>query len=277
MPERKRSVPAFLIRVIDGLKLGVPLRNFYHELKYRRNIRAVAKNRRFKKNRKPGQMPFPPPRLIYRVAGHFSVEQFNDTGRWAAAFIRDTLSKNGLDIRDFPAILDFGCGCGRVFRHWADLHRPRLCGCDYQRPLVNWCRRNLAFGRFERNGLRTPLGFPAQTFGFIYAISVFTHLDQDGQMFWIGELDRVLQNQGALLLTVHGTTRLAELSTEELRRFQEGLPIIRQERYSGANLCATYHPPHYVRDVLCGRFKLLDFLPGGARDANQDVYLFRKA
>ena len=272
----EKAVRSFLIRTVDALRLGVPLRNAYHELKYLKDFQAVARNRRFSRSREAGALPFPPPRLIFRVAAHFDIEQFEATGRWAAGFITDTLDKNGLNIGSFPAILDFGCGCGRVLRHWAGLHGPRIYGTDYQRPLVNWCRRNLPFCHVEQNGLRTPLSFPDGTFGFIYAISVFTHLDHDGQRFWIDELDRVLGKGGALFLTVHGTTRVAELAAEEQRLFQEGRPIVRQEHYSGANVCATYHPPRYVREVLCSRFKLLDFIPGGARDANQDVYLFRK-
>jgi len=134
----------------------------------------------------------------------------------------------------------------------------------------------LAFGRFEQNALLSPLSYPNRTFGFIYAISVFTHLDEPGQRFWVDELSRVLRAKGHLLVTVHGATRLAELSAEELDLFQSGQPVIHQKRYSGSNVCAVYHPQMYVEKIFGSAFELADFIPGGARDANQDVYLFRK-
>jgi len=271
----KKKGRTLFLKGIDALGIGVPARNSFHYLRYAVDFQSVAKNRRFKEGN--NGVPFPPPRLIYRVAAHFDFEQFYMSGKWGAEFIRTTLRKHGLRLEELTAILDFGCGCGRVFRHWKDLTGPELHGCDYQRPLVRWCQKNLPFGRFERNGLSSPLSYKSRTFDFIYAISVFTHLDEQGQFFWMGELERVLKDRGYLLMTVHGTTRLAELSPGELKKFLAGQPIIHQERHSGANACATYHPREYVEEVLARRLKLVEFLPGGARDANQDACLFQKA
>jgi SAM-dependent methyltransferase len=229
------------------------------------------------KKQSRGDPPFPSPRMIYQVAGHFNVEHYHQSGLLSANLISATLKKNGLDINDFPRILDFGCGCGRVARHWQNLAGSDLYGCDYQGPLVRWCQKNLAFGRFEQNGLLSPLSYPDRTFGLVYVISVFTHLDEQGQHFWVGELSRILMDKGYLLVTVHGTTRLTELSADELELFKSGRPIYHQKRYSGTNVCATYHPKPYVEEIFGRVFKLIDFVPGGARDANQDVYLFRKS
>ena len=82
--------------------------------------------------------------------------------------------------------------------------------------------------------------------------------------------------QGHLLVTVHGETRLSELSAHEQESFRSGQPIFHQKRYSGSNVCAVYHPRAYVEQIFGQSFKLVDFVPGGARDANQDAYLFRK-
>ena len=215
--------------------------------------------------------------MIYRVAGHFNVEHFYQSGLLSANFIAATLKKNRLDLDDLLRILDFGCGCGRVARHWQNLAGPEIHGCDYQGPLVRWCQKNLTFGRFEQNGLGTRLSYPDRNFGFIYAISVFTHLDEQSQRFWIGELSRTLMDGGYLMITVHGTTRLAELSAGEQESFRTGRPIFHLKRYSGTNVCAIYHPKMYVEEIFGREFKLMDFMPGGALDANQDVYLFRKS
>ncbi len=266
-----------VLKVIDTLKIGVPIRDFYHYLKYVLDHRTVAGNRSFINKQSRGNPPFPSPTMIYRVAGHFNVEHFFQSGLLSANIIAAGLKKNGLDINDFPRILDFGCGCGRVARHWQNLAGSELYGCDYQGPLVRWCQKNIVFGRFEQNGLGTPLSYPDRAFGFIYAISVFTHLDEQSQHFWIAELSRTLRDGGYLMVTVHGTTRLAELSSGEQETFRSGRPIFHQKRYSGTNVCAAYHPKPYVEEIFGRVFKMIDFVPGGARDANQDVYLFRKA
>jgi SAM-dependent methyltransferase len=275
--EGKGPLRSRVLKVIDTLKIGVPTRDLYHYLKYILNRPAVQKNRDFLKSKDKERSPFPAPRLIYKVAGHFDIEAFHQSGSWSADFITAILKKNGLKINDFPRILDFGCGCGRVTRHWQNLIGPEIHGCDYQRPLVRWCQGNLAFARFAENGLLSRLNYPDRTFGLIYAISVFTHLDEQGQHFWIGELSRTLTDGGYLMVTVHGTTRLAELSAGEQESFRSGRPIFHQKRYSGTNVCATYHPKMYVEEIFGREFKLMDFVPGGALDANQDVYLFGKS
>jgi SAM-dependent methyltransferase len=153
---------------------------------------------------------------------------------------------------------------------------PRLYGVDYNLRLVNWCRANLPFAEFAFNQAASPLKFAAETFDFIYSISVFTHLTEENQQFWMGELTRVLKPGGYLLVTVHGTTRLRRLTPEQRGQFEAGRVVVTHSRYSGRNMCATYHPERYVRDVLCSNLEVVAFEPGGARDANQDVFPLKK-
>ena len=89
-------------------------------------------------------------------------------------------------MQQFRAVLDFGCGCGRIIRHWKDLKGPVIYGSDYNPQLVEFCRRALPFARFSVNRLRSPLDYEDSTFDFIYAISVFTHLEEGDEDFWIG-------------------------------------------------------------------------------------------
>jgi SAM-dependent methyltransferase len=151
-----------------------------------------------------------------------------------------------------------------------------LFGVDYNPRLVDWCRANLPFAEFAVNKPASPLNFAEGTFDFIYAISVFTHLTEEKQSYWMGELTRVLKPGGHLLITVHGMTRLHHLTTEQREQFEAGRVVVTNSRYSGRNMCATYHAFSYVRDVLCRNLKVVAFEPGGARDANQDVFLLQK-
>jgi hypothetical protein len=79
-----------------------------------------------------------------------------------------------------------------------------------------------------------------------------------------------------LLFTVHGISRLGDLSLEQRRDFEDGNAIILGEQYSGTNFCGTYHPEGHVRNVLCNHLRFVAFEPGAAKDANQDVFLMQK-
>jgi cyclopropane fatty-acyl-phospholipid synthase-like methyltransferase len=46
------------------------------------------------------------------------------------------LQENGTGIQDRAAILDFGCGCGRVIRHRREATGASLHGTDYNPHLV---------------------------------------------------------------------------------------------------------------------------------------------
>ena len=58
--------------------------------------------------------PLPSGNLIYLIAQHRRPDIFLRSGEVSAQQIRDTLKRNGDGLERFNAILDFGCGVGRV-------------------------------------------------------------------------------------------------------------------------------------------------------------------
>ena len=122
-------------------------------------------------------LPVPPPHLIVRVAGTPDVAWFLESGRLAAESIGAALERAGTGIEAMTSVLDFGCGCGRVVRHWARCD-VRVSGSDVSGAAIDWCRDNLPFARFETNGLSPPLAFPHESFDLAYALSVLTHLPE---------------------------------------------------------------------------------------------------
>jgi len=224
------------------------------------------------------RLPIPPRRLNYLVTGAESVRWYVDSGRWAAQSITTTLERNLIPIDSLRTILDFGCGSGRVIRHWRSL-KAEVFGTDYNSELVAWCRQYLGFAKFSVNQLDPPLPYEDQSFDLIYALSVFTHLDESRQAAWMAELARVLGPNGYLLFTTSGACPfyLKRLSNAELDRFQRGELVIQSENVAGTNTCAAYHPPEYVRGRLARDFLVVDHLQGGAfGNPYQDVYLLQK-
>jgi SAM-dependent methyltransferase len=228
-------------------------------------------------NRLTGQPPVPPAKLIYLVAGHRSANAFLAGGRSARDAIRAVLARNGLRMEQFENVLDFGCGVGRIIRHWSRSRPPVLHGTDYNPDLIEWCRNNLSAFDFRVNTLSGSLPYDSATFDFIYSFSVFTHLKEPLQFHWIDELARVLKPGGYIYLTTHGNYYLSALNAAEQEQFRAGQLVVREEEQSGSNRCAVFHPPNYVRDVLARTLVVADFVECGAKgDSMHDAHLLRK-
>ena len=231
-------------------------------------LRALYRRRR---------LPIPPGRLMHLVAGTEDVSWFLDSGAVAANHIAEILARNGRPVESMADVLDFGCGAGRVMRHWKDLRGPSFHGADYNPDLVAWCRANLPFAQFQVNGLGRGLASGDGSFDLIYALSVFTHLSEPLQRFWVDELTRVLRPGGFLFLTTHGDFYQNQLTPAEQETFRAGRMVVRGETRDGSNDCAVFHPEAYVRSTLATRLDVVDFLPeGAAGNPRQDVVLLRK-
>ncbi|HET8528870.1 MAG TPA: class I SAM-dependent methyltransferase [Gaiellaceae bacterium] len=214
--------------------------------------------------------PLPPRRLMVRVAGTADPDWFLRGGR--AGF--DAIAAH-VDLAQTRAVLDFGCGCGRVTRWFRDFD-GELAGSDVSAEAIDWCRDNLP-GRYETNDLAPPFGFGDESFDLVYALSVFTHLTADLQLAWRDELRRVLKPGGRLLLTTHGRSYLPRLDAGERARFEAGELVVRWGEVVGSNLCSAYHPERYLRNTFADGFAFLELEPEGARgNPTQDLVLLQK-
>jgi ubiquinone/menaquinone biosynthesis C-methylase UbiE len=235
------------------------------------------RNDAFRKTGAPDGLPLPSPSMVYLVARHFDLREYYESGEFHAELLQNTLAKNGLCIDRFRSLLDFGCGCGRVVRHWNVFPSLRVHGSDYNAQLVAWCRAALPFASFATNGLAPPLPYSDESFDLVYSISVFTHLPEALQRPWIDELRRVLRPGGVAMITTKGRSRLDALSVAERRRFEGGDLVVQEAHRAGGNLCAAFHPESYVRNVLGERFQVVDFVPAAPREEqSQDLTLYGK-
>ncbi|MHB8482842.1 MAG: class I SAM-dependent methyltransferase [Nitrospiria bacterium] len=266
-----------LEKFLNFFNLSLTAFNAYKKVKYLTDFGLQRRNALFEKTGAPDGLPLPSAQMVFLVTGQYNIEGFYQNGILGAESIKNTLKKNGLDINDFKSILDFGCGCGRVLRFWKSLNGPEIYGTDYNEYLVKWCQKSLTFAKFKTNQLSSKLDYEDNKFDFIYAISVFTHLTEKLQKFWVDELTRILKSGGYLLITTHGLNCLSRLSPDQKKEFDSGRFVIVRKKFDGTNVCSTYHPEKYMRQYFTNNLSLIDFIQGGAKDAGgQDVYLFKK-
>jgi SAM-dependent methyltransferase len=281
----KRVAKAGLRKLANGMGLQEILSKEHQLATELRRLREICSRIEHQMPVAPGSLPIPPRQLHFLVSGNddLDISAFFEIGRACADTVVGLLKKQGVDTDDLGAILDFGCGCGRVIRYFNTLKRAKMHGTDYNPELIDWCKKNLPFAEFKVNGPSPPLVYADGSFGLIYTFSVFTHLSEELQVSWLAELSRVLKPGGYLLLTTHGAAD-AELylPAREREKFQSGQLVVVNDGSSCTNVCAAFHPATYVQQNLIKGFDLLEFVPGelvdsGQRTAAQDVYLLKKS
>jgi len=229
-------------------------------------------------------LPVPPPELIFLVSGQYKAGAFLEDGKRAFASLVGILKKNSIDISVCDAVLDFGCGCGRVARYLCGIKKTGVYGADYNPSLIQWCQQNLRHGSFEQNNLAPPLSFPSSRFDLVYVLSVFTHLPESLQQAWMTEFGRIVRPGGHLLFTVHGDAYFGLLDAGERNLFRRGELVVRDgadqsgppETAAGTNSYAVFHPHRYVVEKLARGWQQIDFLRQAGLNGEQAGYLFQK-
>ena len=235
----------------------------------------VKQNSRFWLSGSPDGLPLPPLHLVRSSTGTSSLAWLLEGGALARDAINDILARNGKSIGEFTSILDFGCGCGRVIRQWANLSAS-LCGCDYNPKSIQWCRKNLPFASFEVNRLDPPLPYADRQFDLVYALSVFTHLPEPSMFAWLREMNRVLKPGGLLIISTHGERCVSDLTADQREQFDAGHAVVRDPAAVGTNRCGVYFSEHYIRAKMTAGFRLVDFLLQGAKgNPPQDLVLLQ--
>ncbi|HLB18226.1 MAG TPA: class I SAM-dependent methyltransferase [Gaiellaceae bacterium] len=260
-----------ILNLLDTLQLARPAVRTYELL-------LAARSRFGSGTEATDGLPLPPASLRAQIGPrHADAAFFLRSGKQHADLVRDVLREQGAEIEDLGALLDWGCGCGRVLRQWSGLPGARVFGCDINPKMIQWCAANLDFAEVSVTELEPPLPYADSTFDLIYAFSVFTHLSEQLQQEWMSECLRVLRPGGYLLISTMGEYYLGlqRLSESEQQAFANGELVVLYERSAGTSLCSAYHPPEYVRTKLAADFEAVGFRPA-VEGGRHDIHLLRK-
>lgn len=179
------------------------------------------------------EAPYPPFELANRVHRLGS----NDLRGYIGFELRGAETKAEL-LRLLPEgtslagkrILDFGCGAGRTLRHFlpeADAGEIEVWGADIDEPSIEWLNANLCPPLNAIAGsVDPPLPFESGSFGFAWAISVFTHLTGNSAA-WLLELHRLLEPGGLLMASYMGEWNSETIAGEPWDPDRVGMNVLR--------------------------------------------------
>ncbi len=258
-----------LVRKLNLLKQAD---NFKFFLK---KFSLASRNREFIKNNP--DFPVPPVDLAFDAYNMFDWEEYKKGGVRHAKIFTDVINEH-LNAENLK-ILEWGCGPGRLIRHMPDLiaGNPEIHGSDYNPKTIEWCQQNLKGIHFVKNEIKPPLPFDDNSFDAVYNFSVFTHLTEESQIEWAGELRRVLKPEGIFICTTHGDHFKKLLNAKEQSDYDAGRLVIQDNYSEGKKWFFAIHPPGFVKDILLKDFKdLTPIKVGPEADTYHDIWLGKK-
>jgi len=210
-------------------------------------------------------LPLPPPGL-WAGYGGTDVSVYL-RGKDDVARMRELSAHSGLRLEEAGRVLDFGCSAGRMIRWLHDLaDRCEVWGADVSAAHIRWCQQHLSPPfHFAVTTTHPHLPFEDRYFGFVYAGSVFTHLDELADA-WFLELRRVLRPGGRLYVTVNDRTSIDILKREPgqpLAQYLAGRPEYAAHRDGDFGMLSVKGPDwtgvyvFYDLAYLCRRLRPL--------------------
>jgi SAM-dependent methyltransferase len=220
---------------------------------------------------------------IYRVIGSEDIDNFLFTGATAynriKNYLRDQLER---PLDTFNAVLDWGCGAGRLTRYLAMEEGPTITGADIDEFNVDWCSKAIENVRFEKFPLQPPTQSGEGSFDLVIGISIFTHLREHDQNAWLAELQRIVRPGGIVMVSYHGPTIMGLVRAREplLERIEaEGIVVTGQNKQVTDIGDEEYyvnvsHSQTYIEQNWSRYFDIIDIVP--ALLGRQDMVVMRR-
>ena len=222
-----------------------------------------------------GAMPLPPLDLSVRI-GSPTLDGFDAIGRGVKGTITRCLPP-GFDFRG-RRCLDFGCGIGRVIRHFADEARSaEFWGCDIDGTSIRWAVENMTPPfRFYQMSQMPSLPFEDSSFDLIYAVGVFSQVYENWH-HWAVEIRRVLKPGGVFFMSYAGQTPFEEMLSLPYDGFDPQFGLYVKNPFYGWNRGGpmVFMSPAWVERHWGSLFDIDFVAPGGLLDY-QSICLMRK-
>jgi SAM-dependent methyltransferase len=237
-------------KILDGLRAARILR-LVDELHYWvHRYKVAGTNAEFIRNNPDFRLP--PYELAFDAYNSIDWRFYKQYGNLHASIFSDTV-KSVIPPGEI-SILEWGCGPGRLIRHWDELlpgYSVKVTGADYNSRTIDWCRENLPEKEFVKNELMPPIALGDAQFDVVYCFSVFTHLSWEAQQAWAAELKRLLKPGGLFICTTHGDKCRHLLTTKADREtYDAGGMVLKGQYVEGRKWYFSVHPEKFVTETL---------------------------
>lgn len=223
------------------------------------------------------RVPLPPPPMRHRVGG---INDYEDVGVRVRCDLLELLGPEWSFAG--KRALDFGCGAGRVLRHFLEEGQVgEFHGCDIDAESIDWLREHLSPPlHVFVNGEAPPLDRPDGCFDLIWAASVFTHIT-DHWSAWLLELHRVLKEDGLLIATFLGPGMCEPLDQDEWDAERIGMNVLRYGQGWDLGGPLVFLSPWWIAEHWGRAFEIVELREAGFgrpddRTAGHGVVLLRR-
>jgi SAM-dependent methyltransferase len=224
--------------------------------------------------------PLPPYPLARRAGVPDQADvigSYRAVGRDSRTTILQLLDETGFGFAG-KRVLDFGCGSGKVMRHF--LPEAEVCdlwGCDIDVASVDWINAELhpplhAFANHEA----PPLDQPSSSFDLVWSVSVFTHLT-DHWAGWLAELHRVLRPGGLAIVSFLGGAMYEEWTGDAWDPDRIGMTVLDHGQDWELGGPTVFHSPWWLREHWGRGFEIVQMREGSAPREHGLVLLRRRA
>ncbi|HEX2834209.1 MAG TPA: class I SAM-dependent methyltransferase [Thermoanaerobaculia bacterium] len=201
-------------------------------------------------NARVDALPTPPGAIVAVTQGGDDARSYRNSVVSSFVTSQILLREAGVDPDALRAVLDIGCGTGRLLIGWQNGGR-RAVGVDMNAELIAWNKANLGELEWHQSPPLPPLPFAAESFDLLMLASVFTHLPLAWQRAWVVEFQRLLKPGGVVLLTLMGGVYQRTILDPHGRALFEQLGYVEGiGGETGSNAYSTYHSEAFVRELV---------------------------
>jgi SAM-dependent methyltransferase len=217
------------------------------------------------------------------------VESYRTSARSVISNIEDSLTAAGRGFGDIGSWLDFGCGYGRVIRFLIERVDPQqVYAADVIEEAVAFCADE--FGVKPIYSRETLASLNLNSFDFVYAISVLTHLNEENSRELLRLMREALNPGGIVMFTTHGRSSVehaasygaiyGRMRAELKQRIErDGIAFVPYHHYFGDHCGMTWQSERWIRermhDLHADSMRLVLFKPQGLY-GHQDVFAYER-
>jgi SAM-dependent methyltransferase len=238
-------------------------------------IKNIAANKLFLKNNP--NFVLPSDYFLYETY-QLNYQQYKDDGLLSAQEIIDW-AKPYINLQN-STVLEWGCGVSRIIRHLPELlPSSKFFGADINAEMIKWNKQFIPVINFDLINYYPPTQYMPNTFEYIYAISVFTHIEDTQQENWLKEAHRILATNGIFLFTTHGKKYFTHLDNTENKALQANGVFTKSYKQKGHRMMTTYNHPKVFTQLIQKYFDVLEYHDGNINPnkiGGQDLWIVKK-